>query len=148
MVVANVFFRASSVHDDWSILHSMVGLNGLVIPSGSADPLAEPLAQMGEPLPVSWLFFDGWSEVTAFAVLFFIVWTLPNTQQLVARFAPTFDERAGGKARDVPLLAKIRPLEPLLEWRPNFSSAIVVGVLAAIACLNLHHVSEFIYFEF
>jgi hypothetical protein len=35
-----------------------------------------------------------------------------------------------------------------LEWRPNVAAAVFVGVLAALAFLNLHHVSEFLYFRY
>jgi hypothetical protein len=147
VVVANVFFRAGSVHDAWSILRSMAGLNGLVLPTGLAaylGPVAEPLAHLGARFGPALPFFSGASEIAAFALLFFIVWALPNTQQLVARFSPAFDGRVG----DPPLLAKIPSVRWLVEWRPNISSALLVGALAAVACLNLHHVSEFLYFEF
>ena len=150
VVVANVFFRAASVHDAWSILRSMAGLNGFVLPGGLAaylGPVAQPLAQLGVRFEPALPFFDGSSEVAAFALLFFIVWALPNTQQIVARFSPVLDGQAG-QPRDLPLLAKIRSVRWLVEWRPDVSSALLVGMLAAIACLNLNHVSEFLYFEF
>jgi hypothetical protein len=35
-----------------------------------------------------------------------------------------------------------------LEWQPNFAGAVFVGVLAALACLSLRHVSEFLYFKY
>jgi alginate O-acetyltransferase complex protein AlgI len=143
VVVANVFFRAGSVHDVWSILRSMVGLNGCDLPNGLNGPATEPPFQMGISADTSLPFFEGWKEVAAFALLFFIVWALPNTQQLVARFREGLDK---GIADPLPL-ATVRSLH-WLEWRPNISSAVVVGALAAIACLNLHHVSEFLYFEF
>jgi hypothetical protein len=73
---------------------------------------------------------------------------LPNTQQLVAGFTQNFDNRVTTPERNLPFLARICSFGSLLEWRPNISSAVAVGALAAIACLNLHHVSEFLYFEF
>jgi alginate O-acetyltransferase complex protein AlgI len=148
VVVANVFFRASSVHDAWSILRSMVGLNGLDLPAGLTGSAAAPFAQMGTQTDASLPFFEGWNEVAAFALLFFIVWALPNTQQLIAGFTQNLDNRVTSPVRDLPFLARIFSFGSLLEWRPNISSAVAVGALAAIACLNLHHVSEFLYFEF
>jgi D-alanyl-lipoteichoic acid acyltransferase DltB (MBOAT superfamily) len=151
VVVANVFFRASSVHDAWSILRSMAGLNGFVLPAGLTaylGPVAAPFAHLGVRFEPALPFFYGSGEVAAFALLFFIVWALPNTQQLIARFSPAFDNGIADQARDPPLLAKIRSVRWLVEWRPNISSAVLVGALAAIACLNLNHVSEFLYFEF
>ena len=35
-----------------------------------------------------------------------------------------------------------------MEWRPNAAAAVFVGLLAALAFLNLHHVSEFLYFKY
>jgi hypothetical protein len=35
-----------------------------------------------------------------------------------------------------------------LEWRPNAAAAVFVGLLAALAFLNLHHISEFLYFKY
>jgi hypothetical protein len=35
-----------------------------------------------------------------------------------------------------------------MEWRPNAATAVFVGLLAALAFLNLHHVSEFLYFKY
>jgi alginate O-acetyltransferase complex protein AlgI len=151
VVVANVFFRASSVHDAWSILRGMAGLNGFVLPAGLTaylGPLAAPLVHLGVRFEPALPFFDGLNEIAAFALLFFIVWALPNTQQIVARFSPVLDDGHAGQPRDLPLLAKIRSVRWLVEWRPDVSSAVLVGMLAAIACLNLNHVSEFLYFEF
>ena len=151
VIAANVFFRAGSVHDAWSILRSMAGLNGFVFPAGLTTylgPLAAPLTHLGVRFEPALPFFYGSSEVATFALLFFIVWVLPSTQQLVARFNPAFDDGIFGQTRDPPLFAKIPSVRWLVEWRPNISSAVLVGALAAIACLNLHHVSEFLYFEF
>jgi D-alanyl-lipoteichoic acid acyltransferase DltB (MBOAT superfamily) len=151
VVVANVFFRASSVHDAWSILRGMAGFNGFVLPAGLTaylGPLAAPLVHLGVRFEPALPFFNGSSEVAVFALLFFIVWALPNTQQLVARFSPVFDNASPDRTRDLPLVARIRSVRWLVEWRPNVSSAMLVGALAAVACLNLHHVSEFLYFEF
>ena len=35
-----------------------------------------------------------------------------------------------------------------MEWRPNAATAVFVGLLAALGFLNLHHVSEFLYFKY
>jgi len=36
----------------------------------------------------------------------------------------------------------------LFPWRPNAATAVFVGLLAALAFLNLHRVSEFLYFKY
>jgi alginate O-acetyltransferase complex protein AlgI len=81
-----------------------------------------------------------------------VVWFLPNTQQLLARWHPAFNYGVAERERDPPLLERIpsltRHLPWRLEWRPNVAAAVFVGLLAALAFLNLHHVSEFLYFRF
>jgi hypothetical protein len=56
------------------------------------------------------------------------------------------------RERDPPLLERIpiftRVFPWRLEWRPNAAAAVYIGVLAALAFLNLHHVSEFLYFRY
>jgi alginate O-acetyltransferase complex protein AlgI len=81
-----------------------------------------------------------------------ILWFLPNTQQLLARWHPAFNYGLVERQRDPPLLERSSPLARLLpgrlEWRPSAAGAIFVGLLAAAAILNLHHVSEFLYFRY
>jgi len=56
------------------------------------------------------------------------------------------------RERDPPLIERVPAVARLLpwrlEWRPNAVAAVFVGVLAALAFLSLHHVSEFLYFRF
>jgi hypothetical protein len=81
-----------------------------------------------------------------------IVWYLPNTQQMLARWHPAFNYGVAERQRDPPLLERapsvMRLLPWRLEWRPNAAAAVFVGLLAALAVLNLHHVSEFLYFRY
>jgi len=81
-----------------------------------------------------------------------IVWYLPNTQQMLARWHPAFNYGVAERQRDPPLLERapsvMRLLPWRLEWHPNAAAAVFVGLLAALAVLNLHHVSEFLYFRY
>jgi len=81
-----------------------------------------------------------------------IVWYLPNTQQMLARWHPAFNYGVAERQRDPPLLERAPSVMRLvpwrLEWRPNAAAAVFVGLLAALAVLNLHHVSEFLYFKY
>jgi hypothetical protein len=81
-----------------------------------------------------------------------IVWYLPNTQQMLARWHPAFNYGVAERERDPPLLERVpsvmRLLPWRLEWQPSAAAAVVVGLLAALAFLNLHHVSEFLYFRY
>jgi D-alanyl-lipoteichoic acid acyltransferase DltB (MBOAT superfamily) len=82
------------------------------------------------------------------------MWFLPNTQQLLARWHPAYNYGIVERERDPPLIERIptpRWLPAIkwpLEWRPNLAGAVFVGVLAALACLSLRHVSEFLYFKY
>jgi hypothetical protein len=81
-----------------------------------------------------------------------IVWFLPNTQQMLARWHPAFNYGVAERERDPPLVERVPSLARLLprrlEWRPNAAAAVFVGLLAALAFLNLHHISEFLYFRY
>ena len=81
-----------------------------------------------------------------------VVWFLPNTQQMLARWHPAFNYGVAERERDPPLLERVPALTRLLpgplEWHPNAAAAVFIGVLAALAFLNLHHISEFLYFRY
>jgi D-alanyl-lipoteichoic acid acyltransferase DltB (MBOAT superfamily) len=83
-----------------------------------------------------------------------VVWFLPNTQQLLARWHPAYNYGVAERERDPPLLERVRLPAFLalpqwrLEWRPNAVGAAFIGLLVALACLNLTHVSEFLYFRY
>jgi D-alanyl-lipoteichoic acid acyltransferase DltB (MBOAT superfamily) len=81
-----------------------------------------------------------------------LLWFLPNTHQMLARWQPASNYGVVERGRDPPLLARAPSLSRLwperLEWRPNAAAAVFAGVLAALAFLNLQHVSEFLYFRY
>jgi alginate O-acetyltransferase complex protein AlgI len=76
------------------------------------------------------------------------VWFLPNTQQLLARWHPAYNYGVVERERDLPLPERIPAFTLVMQWRPNIAGAVFVGVLAALAGLSLHHVSEFLYFKY
>jgi len=83
-----------------------------------------------------------------------VVWFLPNTQQLLARWHPAYNYGVAERERDLPLIERLRipaswPMAHWrMEWRPNAVGAVLIGILVALAVLNLSHVSEFLYFRF
>ena len=68
------------------------------------------------------------------ALLYLVVWTLPNTQQIMGRFRPAlgFTEE---------------PASGALQYRLTFGWAVATGMLAAVAVL-LRQQAEFVYFQF
>src|SRR6266446_2234370 len=81
-----------------------------------------------------------------------VVWFLPNTQQMLARWHPAFNYGVAERERAPPLIERVPAVARLLpwrlEWRPSAAAAVFIGLLAALAFLNLHHVSEFLYFRY
>ncbi|HXJ00249.1 MAG TPA: MBOAT family O-acyltransferase [Micropepsaceae bacterium] len=109
-LVAQVFFRASSAGSAVTLLSGMAGAHG----AGAARP-NEILIRI--------------------VVLFAIAWTMPNTQQILARFSPALTEAQPSAQR-------------VLQWRPSFGYAAIVGCLFGISVLFLQSQSRFLYFQF
>ena len=133
VVIAWVFFRATSLAGALGVLGAMFGSNGLVLPVEWQSPLAAYL-----PMAVDhWRFgaleaFGGLRQCIWSAALLAIVFCIPNSQTLVGRFEAMLRSR-GERAR---------------EWAwcaTGFASALVC-VVAAIN--DSRGVSEFIYFNF
>lgn len=113
VLVASVFFRAPSVSAAMNVLGGMLGLSGWE----SQAPAA------------------GLLHGAFLVVLCFIVWFLPNSQQIMRHYDPVLDE--------------VDPPYPVrLAWQPNSGSALALGVSAAIGILALGGTTEFLYFQF
>ena len=117
VVVSWVFFRADNTAAAQSMLASMLGLHGI---DSAQHAFANGLIAGSRAL--SW--------VMGAALL---VWLLPNTQQLFARFAPALDS-VQGAAR--------------LQWRPSLPWLALIVTLALVAIYRLNHISQFLYFQF
>lgn len=109
-LVAFAFFRSPSVAAALDLLAGMVGLHGI----GTAVPL---------------------SSTAQLAVLFAIVWGMPNTQQIMCRCEPAL-----GKT----------PMNPYswFTWQPSLSWALACGIIAALGILAIGGTTEFLYFQF
>jgi hypothetical protein len=86
-------------------------------------------AEFGEPRH-----FQGLNQLGWIAALLSIAWLAPNTQQIMARYAPALDWGGVGRRR--------------LQWQPTAAWAIAVGCAAAISIASLTEVSQFLYFQF
>ena len=154
VIVAWVPFRADSGDAAFAVLAGMAGLNGLVVPESAlaaGSLLAIPLAALGAGAgEVRSLANDGplW-----LAVLLVIVWFAPNTQEIMARYAPALDASAV-----VPTDVS-RPWQARLErWRAALDARRVYvlipllsgsAVLAGIVALSRGAMSnQFIYMIF
>jgi D-alanyl-lipoteichoic acid acyltransferase DltB (MBOAT superfamily) len=112
VTIAWVFFRADSIATAFAMLGGMSGIHGF----GTTDAVT-----------LSWL-----------AACFIVVWALPNTYQIFARFRPT-----------LPVRSEIAGAEPrLLAWRPHALGAVTSGVVFACCVLTINKFSPFLYFRF
>jgi alginate O-acetyltransferase complex protein AlgI len=131
VVVAWVFFRATSFDAALRVLHAMVGVNGLHLPVEWRDL---PLAQAAEA--AGWIrfgnleAFGGARQWSLIGLLLLSVWLLPNSQELVAR------ARA----------SRVTFLSAKWAWMSLGGFGVLVFLLAAIN--GSHGTSEFIYFNF
>jgi D-alanyl-lipoteichoic acid acyltransferase DltB (MBOAT superfamily) len=142
VLVASVFFRAPSVGSALFLLGGMVGFHGvdtLAIPG----VVLAPFGTLGDVLVANGLVVD--SSPADFAVsaghviwmisLYIVVWGLPNTQQIMRRFAPALGHIPPGPFRQI-------------AWRPSRNWAVVIGVAACVGVLAIGGSSEFLYFQF
>jgi alginate O-acetyltransferase complex protein AlgI len=111
VVVAEVVFRATTVHHALNFLGGMAGLHGRNGYEG------------------------GKTHFLLLAAAFAMVWTMPNSLQILDRFTPT--------------LTKIK-LDSLIvfQWKPNLAWAVIFALLAATAFMYVTGTTEFLYFRF
>lgn len=139
VVIGWVFFRASDTTSALSILQAMAGTNGMTIPDNwlGAKYIYTGLDRLGFVvqlgMPVS-QFDPAGTSIYWIIALLGIAWSMPNTQQFMAGFAPALEQ--------------VEHLPNRPKWSVNLGWAITTGLLAAVALLHMSHVSEFLYFQF
>ncbi len=138
VTAAWVFFRAPTAGAGASMLAGMVGLNGLQLPlqwQVKLHALAPLLAAGGVRFVDLGDRFTGTPEIAHIVALLAIVWLMPNTQEVMARFAPALAFRPGERPR-------------FYEWRPSPAWALLLAILTIVPMLQLNRVSEFLYYQF
>jgi alginate O-acetyltransferase complex protein AlgI len=139
-----VFFRATDLPKAIGIAQGMLGIFGIGIPEsigyhfGALKPLLE---QWG----VVFYLGGGARFIQTFSWVLFagaIVFLLPNTQQILARFEPALDY----KKEAATTLSDIH--NRYINWAPNAGWAIWIGVLTVACLLSLNRPAEFLYFQF
>ena len=117
-VVAQVFFRAASSGDAIGLLSGMIGLHGIPILFGWQERFGSLT-----------------NSVAQVALYFAIVWVLPNSQQIMEKYAPALGQ-----------IQKSR--FGILQWNPSVRWALLMGVAGSLAIASLSHHTEFLYFQF
>ncbi|MGH8453679.1 MAG: MBOAT family O-acyltransferase, partial [Nevskiales bacterium] len=137
VVIAWVFFRAESLPAAISLLASMAGLNGIVLPESwqAAGGLLGTVVQFGDASQhlngkgLRWLI-----------VLLVVAWLAPNTQELMRRQRP---------AQPVYPDDLKMPQQARLLWRPTLGWALTITGMALLALSKIGSgQSEFLYFQF
>jgi len=122
----------------------MSGVNGIVLPETYLGHINR-LPSMGTwlvehgirfgPLP----YFESINEVTALAVLFLIIWLLPNTQEFMMEYEPAFDiYRFPDRGQNM----------KWLKWNPMYRWAFLITIIAVWSIMKMNRISEFLYYQF
>lgn len=123
VVAAWVFFRSDNITSAFSILSSMMGMNG---------------------------FLEKWVPVRETLKIVFpcllLVWFLPNVRQMFLHYKPTWEDMAGSKIQPEQRIQS----EQGPFWKLSPFNAVTGGIFFFVILLYLgaHHSSEFIYFQF
>ncbi len=130
VVLTWVIFRAENIRSSLSMIKGMFGLNGISLPVSLSSfgkyvteiPLSIQFDGVFKELTVS-------PDLTNFIILsalsFYIVWALPNSQELLEK----------------------RRVQCLSDSHLIMSGALI-GIFFSASILSLNHVSEFLYFQF
>ena len=126
-LVSLVFFRAANVHDAVYILGTMAGLHGAG-PSFASNPNVADLPT------IAFFLKSAKGCIGSLAACFFIVWALPNTQEIL-------NQMPKDHVRHPSLL-------PRLYWRPTAVWSIGLTGVLCMAILMLDASTRFLYFQF
>jgi len=139
VVIGWVFFRSPDFTTAVHLLNGMTGGNGAVLPNALLS-LPEPLRYALSSLGIRFGFGSGATFVSTYlwvAALLFVALTMPNTQELLARFSPALSGVPG---------AIKSPLYGRWSFSPGWAMAF--GTVAFIGIISITRVSEFLYWQF
>jgi len=139
VLIAWVPFRSTSWDSSMMIYQSMMGLNGLILPTHYQALFPVPLNGWLDEFGVTFgalSVYGGGMQLLQLSLLLCIVWFLPNTQQLMSTYHPCL---------------YLTPTKPTrLQWRPTLLAGIASGAIGAYLVLLAIQgkAGEFIYFQF
>ncbi|MGI4830054.1 MAG: MBOAT family O-acyltransferase [Janthinobacterium lividum] len=121
VLLAQVFFRAESTSSALAMLAGALGLHHGRVPG--IDTAA---------------YTPGHATLLPIAVGLLIVWTLPNTQQILSRFHPALEltqaDKTGGRLRFL--------------WQPNLAWGLCLGLTLFAVLVKMENPTSFLYFQF
>ena len=140
VVIAWVFFRATTLPAAISMLRGMAGLNGVVVPETYRQYLgvtADIVTKMG--VQFAWMpLFSGLREIAVIGLLLGACWWLPNSIEIVGYRGPAATQDR---------VRRRRPISAL-RWRPNAAWAAATAILISVCALNMFETGAFLYFQF
>jgi len=141
VMVAWVFFRSESVSGAMHLLAAMSNLPGTL--QGRIGPVEGWLGGLGVRFQGGYIAAEHYVDLAWLVFWVGFLWVLPNTQQWMARYAPTIGTPAERLAP--PAFPKFwqRYL-----WQPNATWAVAAAGLAIVSILGMSRISEFLYFQF
>jgi hypothetical protein len=139
VLVAQIFFRAESSGSAVQLLAGMGGLHGIgnglfgddALLLGAQRLRPDLFGQLGTFHPAA----DAIVLFLPVAAAFAAVWTLPNTQQILAQANPG-DTVVNRRDRNA------------IRWQPNMAWAICLCVMAVLSIGSFEQLQRFIYFQF
>ena len=144
VVVGWVFFRSANFSTALSIVKSMFGGNGIMLPTalgaGLGNELQSNCAAWGISFGDVGSLFKRPVEAFWIAGSLAFVWLLPNTQEIMRDYEPAL---ASGLER-----SKRPQWWEMLTWKPHQYWALVTAMTLAWGILGISRVSEFLYFQF
>jgi hypothetical protein len=134
VVVAWVPFRAASLPAAAAMLSGMAGLHGIKA-AATTSLYQQGDLWMAPPKPINWGQGGAW-----IAGLLLVVWLLPNTQEIFARYRCLGPVHPNPDRLPLPRLG--------WRWRPTPGWATLIALALAGALMQFDAASEFIYFQF
>ncbi len=142
VVIALVFFRADNVPAALNLLTGMTGGHGIVLPEPAISlPGAAAIADALN-LSIASLEYFGPAQMMWIVGLLAIVWTMPNSQQLMRHYRTALTAQ--------PKPSSLQIAFPAVVWRPNAIVGLAVGWLGFFLIIRAISAApmEFLYFQF
>jgi hypothetical protein len=139
VVVGWVFFRADNFTVATEVLSGMIGLNGCSFAKqhGELSAFWQVMQNVGAQFQGTLTLINLGSNriIKLLIVGLFIVFTMPNVQQIMANYSPALNMDAVKKPTR-------------FAWQPSLTDVIFIVMIAYFVLINLHKQSTFLYFQF
>ena len=142
VVLAWIFFRATSVDSALHILAGVSGMNGVVFPDTYAIHLgsrAQLLSGVGIQFSpaINLPYFNGINQIITLFSLLVICLFMPNIQEFTSHWANITSAKNTKEAAG-----------RWWRWRPSLVWSVCIGIIAAISVVHIAPDNKFLYFNF